>query len=203
MWYAMHGIVCLLSIHITSIQLLQQNKFIHPFLGWFYFNFVFPITIVTGGYLMANSHIVPSKWVFRAYGLSYITTGLDVYNYQTPRKLHTLCIGLYSIMLVHLFMLFVYRNSTTALELIILLLPPFYFHSDPPKLHTDRGYLFHFVGLLGTGFTISHDQYWIFPRTPRLLTRLFIQNLPFLWYLGVKYYRYYGRLRQVNEELYG
>lgn len=185
LFFILHDLSIPFALFIPLCQLCLPRS-LHCRLGTFFFRSIFPIVLFTGFCLTYHSHstLIPTSSVFTSYGLSYLFFGLEL---VTPQYIH------YTQHLVSFFsyMYTFYRLSffPKTIELFMLLLPCPFMHLLFlfRRHHALAGFFFIHLGLLGTFFTISHDQYWLFSQPLSCIQRMCLQQIPCLFLCSLLY----------------
>jgi hypothetical protein len=166
----------------------------HKWNGLFILCCLFPF-IYMSGYLL--SFYISDKnyaYIFVNYGYNYLAIAINLYYYKNINfLLMPIYIYLFFSNLFVLYYLFMNLMIPKYLDLFIVLYPlPFInllniyslFKYDIKKIHIMNAYLFLYLGLLGTFFSISQDSYWIFLKKPNLFIRFLILNIPLVFVLS-------------------
>jgi hypothetical protein len=178
--FFIHDLVLPFAIIIPFLQIFIQKNW-HKKNGKFFLHYIFPIVNITGAILtlysfLGEKRIIPLSSIFLSYGSSYYIFGSSLI--QRYYYAHYLCLFLYIHTLYQLSFLKFYQ----WIELMILFFPIPILHILNMKYyhHEFVGKCFIYLSLLGTFFTLSYDQYWIFSSLLELRYRVLIQNIPLL-----------------------
>lgn len=184
--FLFHDILIPFAIVLPLTQLMTPVH-IHKRIGRFFLTYIFPLMNLSGMVLtifsiFGKKRIVPISSVFLSYGCSYYVFGASL----TRRYFlsHFLAIAMYMYTFYHLLSL----NTVMCYELFVLLLPcPVLHYMNIVEFkHEFVGTCFIYLGLIGTFFTISYDQFWFFKHLPTLQYRLLIQNIPLFFMFCVQ-----------------
>lgn len=179
--FAVHDIM-IPSFLVTTLWLVytQGKSYWHRTLGKLVILVMCPILFLSG---LVLSYFTPFGYLFRSYGISFLTLALDTYI-----GLHPLifCLHYVSIISIGISIGSSVTGCQKLKEISWAMSPLLYFHcrlvSDNlfARRHKMASYVLTYSGWMGTIFSITQDNYWLFSHVLPIWIKMVLQQIPLI-----------------------